>query len=179
MKILDKLSAREKKIAYTVVALLILVFGYRGIWRPFIEKLTSMDGEIFTMQLKLRKAKTFILQREQVMEEAKKYPNLEQMDAGSDEQEIARLLNLLEQKARRLGVSISDVKPNQLLSDKISKRFMVELNAECELGQLVDFIYELQNAPERLKIDRIEVATKEDKSAVLRSSFVVTRVVVK
>ncbi len=179
MMILSKLSEREKKILYVVVALLIVLFGYHGVWNPMQAKLATMDEEIFAMQMKLRKAKIFIRQKSDVEEAAKKFANLEQMDAGTDEEEIARLLNLIEQTARKNGVSLSDVKPEPVKSDKITKRYTIELNAEASLESLMPFIYEIEHSPEILKIEKTNINPKEDKSSVMRASIVVTRVMVK
>ena len=176
---LSKLSPREKKILYVVGVLLMVVFGYHGIWRPMREKFGSLDEEIFDTEMRLRKAKIFYRQRQDILEEAKKYPNLEQMEAGTDEEEIARVLNLIEQTARKAGVSLSDVKPQQVRSDKVSKSYVVELNAESEIKQLVEFIYELQYSPLLLKVEQLNTAPKQEKSTTLRSFLVVSRVVVK
>lgn len=179
MNFFQKLSAREKNIFYAVVFLLLVLVGYHGVWNPMQGKFLSLDDEIFAMELKLRKARIFLRQREEVTEEAKKYPNLEQMDAGTDAEEMARLLNLIEETARSKGVSITDMKPGELKSDKVSKRFVVEINAESAVTQLIEFIYDLQHSPQILKVEQVNTAPKEEKSAVLRSFLVVTRVVVK
>lgn len=175
----SKLSAREKKILYAVMALLILVFGYHAVWRPVTEKFSELDDEIFAMQMRLRKAKTFIRQKDQVLEASRQFPNLEQMDAGSDEEEIARLLNYIEQAARKNGVSLSDVKPQPVRSDKVTKLYLVELNAEANVNSLTDFVYELEHSPQMLRLERVTLAPKEDQSSTLRAFLVVNRMVVK
>lgn len=179
LSFLTKLSAREKKILYVVIALLILVFGYHGVWNPMMAKFAVLDDEIFAMQMRLRKAKTFLRQKDQVLEVSKKFSNLEQMDAGSDEEEIARLLNYIEQTARKNGVSLSDVKPQPVHSDKVTKQYKVELNAEANVLSIVDFIYALENSPQMLRLDRVTLAPKEENSPTLRTFVTITRVVVK
>jgi Tfp pilus assembly protein PilO len=176
---LSKLSPREKKILYVVIGLLVLVFGYHGIWTPMNQKFGELDQEIFALQMRLRKAKTFIRQKDQVLEASKKFSNLEQMDAGSDEEEIARLLNFIEQTARKNGVSLSDVKPQPVQSDKVTKQYQVELNAEANLASLTEFIYELEHSAQMLRLGRVTINPKEDGSPTLRAFLSVTRVVVK
>ena len=179
---LTKLSAREKKILCVVVALLIVMIGYHGVWRPMTHKFSQLDDEIFVTQMHLRKAKTFLRQKDQVTEISKKFANLEKMDAGSDEEEIARLLNLIEQTARKNGVSLSDVKPQPVNSDKLTKQYRVELNAEASLAPLVDFIYEIEHAPDTLRIERVTLTPKEEKDktgTTLRAFLVISRIVVK
>ncbi|MBN1687885.1 MAG: type 4a pilus biogenesis protein PilO [Candidatus Omnitrophica bacterium] len=175
---LEKMSARERKILVIVIILLIGVGFYHGVYRPVAGKFAEVNDQVFSLQLKIRKAKIFLQQKNDILEESKKYSNLEQMDAGKDEEEIARLLNLIERTARQSGVSLSDVKPQQVKSDKISKRFVVELNAESGVQQIVEFVYELQHSPQLLKIERIETAPKEEKSLIMRTYLVITRVVV-
>ena len=177
---LQKLTPREKKILGWVVALLVLMIGYHGVWNPMMAKLGNLDDETFGMELKIRKAKTLLRQKDEVAEESKKYPNLSRMDAGSDEEEIARLLNYIEQAARKLGVSLSDVKPQAVQSDKVSKRYLVELNAESGLKELASFVYELEHSAELLKIEQVNTGPKDEKNnLLLRSAIIVTRVVVK
>jgi len=176
--ILDRLSSRERKILYVVIALLFVLFGYHGVFQPVLSKLGGLDEEIFVFQMKLRKGRIFLRQRDEILEEAQKYPNLERIEAGSDEEELARLLNYIEQTARNAQVSLSDVKPQQVKSDKVSKSYVVELGAESLLNQLIEFIYQLQNSPQLLMIERIEMSPKEDNSPLLRSFVVIKRVVV-
>ena len=172
-----KLSAREKRILYIALAFILLAGGYQGIWRPFNEKILTVDEEIFSMEMKLRKAKIYLLQKDQIMEESKKYPNLAQLDAGTDEEETARILSLIEQSARKFGVSLSDVKPNPIQSDKWTKRFEVELNGECTLEQLTQFVFELEHSAQMLKVEQLGSTPKEEKSPVLRSQMTVVRTV--
>lgn len=176
---LPELNPREKKIGYVVVALLGVMITYHGIVRPMGQKFSSLDDEIFAMQMRLRKAKTLIRQKNDVLEASKKYVNLEKMDAGTDEEEIARLLNFIEQTARKNNASLSDVKPQPVKSDKVTKVYSVELNAEGELNSLLELVYELEHSEQLLKIERVDMSPKEEKSAILRTSLVVSRVVVK
>lgn len=177
--LLNKMSPREQKILYVVIGLLIVLMGYHAVWTPAQEKFETLNNEIFAMQMKIRKAKTFLRQKDDILEESQKYPNLEKMDAGTDEEEIAQLLNFIEQGARDTGVRLSDVKPQQVQSDKWSKRYVVELNAESGVSELIEFVYLMQHSEQLLKIDRIDTAPKEEQSGELRSFIVVTRVVVK
>ena len=176
---LTQLSGREKKILYVVIALLVVLVGYHGIWTPMTHKFSELDDEIFATQMRFRKAKTLIRQKNDVVEASKKYVNLEKMDAGTDEEEIAKLLNFVEQTARKDSTSLSDVKPQPVKSDKVTKEYAVELNAEGELTSLIEFIYELEHSEQLLKIEKVDIAPKEEKSALLRASLTVTRIVVK
>ena len=177
-EMLTKMSPREKKIAVLTGVLLMVMVGFHGVWMPVTDKLDELNDQIFALQLKMRKAKTLIRQREDVKEEAKKFPNLEKMEAGSDEEEIANLLALIEQTARKTKVSLSDVKPEQVQSDKVSKRYRVELNAESGITELIRFVFEIERSQELLKVEAVDSTPKEEESSILRSSIVVTRVVV-
>ena len=176
---LKKLSGREKKILAVVILMIVGLICYHGMWKPIMGRFATIDDEIFAARMQLRKAKIYVEQREEILEEIKNYPNLERMDAGTDEEEIGRFLNFIEQTARSSGVSLADVKPEQVRSDKTSKQFIVALTAESKVDELISFIYGLQHSSELLRIDRVEVVSKEEKSSVLRSSLIVSRMVVK
>lgn len=174
---LTKLSPREKKILYAALTVIMIAAGYHGILNPLKEKIALLDDEIFSAEMKLRKAKIYLRQKDLIIEESKKYPNLAQLDAGTDEEETARILSMIEQSARRYGVSLSDVKPNPIKSDKWMKRFEVELNGECSLEQLTQFIFDLEHSAEMLKVEQVSTTPKEEKSPVLRSQMTVVRTV--
>ncbi len=175
--IFEKLKPREKKILYVVVGLLVVLLGYHGVWNPLNDKIASLDDEIFKMEMRVRKAKILVRQKTDVAEAAKKYTNLDQLNAGTDEEETAKLLSLIEETARAKSCSLSDVKPEPVKADKWIKRFQVDLNVEGSLEQLVNFIYELEHSPQLLKIERVSMSMKEDKSTNLRAQLTVVRTV--
>lgn len=179
LDLFNKLSSRERKILYLVFFLLVVMLAYHGVWVPLSEKFQNLEDEIFASEMRLRKAKIFFRQKSDIEEASKKYPNLEQLDAGSDEEEIGRLLRLIEEMARKTGVSLSDVKPQQVKSDRLTKNYAVELNTESDLRHLIELVYELQYSSQMIKIEQIQMAPKEEKSATLRSFLLVSRVVVK
>lgn len=177
IQFLTKLSPREKKILYIALSVILIAVSYHGILRPLQEKVVLLDDEIFSAEMKLRKAKIYIRQKDLILEEAKKYSNLAQLDAGTDEEETARILSMIEQSARKHGVSLSDVKPNPIKSDKWTKRFEVELNGECSLEQLTQFVFDLEHSAQMLKVEQVSTTPKEEKSPVLRSQMTVVRTV--
>ena len=179
MNFLTKLTPRERVIASVTGMLLFLMFGYHGVWRPMTAHFSELNDEIFVMQMKLRKAHVFLKQRDAISEEAKKYPNLAQMDARKDEEEIASLLNFIENEARSAQVNLSDVKPQQVNQDRTAKRYVVELTAESGIKELITFIHRLQYSPQMLRIEKVDSAPKDEKSGTLRTSLIVNRVVVK
>lgn len=174
---LTKLNPREKKISGIALSVIVIAMAYHGILTPLTQKITQLDDEIFAIEMKLKKAKIFIRQKEEILEEAKKYPNLSQLDAGSDEEETAKILSMIEQTARKYGISLSDVKPNPIKSDNWMKRFEVELVGECSIEQLTQFIFDLEHSPEMLKVEALSSAPKEENSPVLRSQVTVVRTV--
>ncbi len=176
---LAKLKSSERVLLVIVIILLAIGLGYYGGLKPIEAKLGNLDSEIFSLQLKLRKAKIFVQQRDAVMEEAKKYPNLEGMNARKDEEENAALLSFIEEEARKARVTLSDVKPQTTTGDRLTKRYTVELSIESGMKELIEFIYHLQFSPQLLKVERVESAPKEEGSEILRSNLVMQRVVVK
>lgn len=179
MMLLEKLTPRERKAAYITAGLIIFMIGFHGIWAPLKTRSQFLQDEIFATKMKLRKALIYVQHRDKVLEEARKYLNLEQLDAKKDEEEIASLLNFIEQEARESAVTLIDVKPQQVNSDRTSKRYIVNLETEGGLKEMTQFMYDLQYSPQMLRIERVEIAPKEAKSEMLRSSLTVARVVVK
>lgn len=177
--LLNKLTPREKKILIFVGVLLAMVGSYHGVLHPLLAKISNMDEEISAMEMKLRKAHVFAGQSREILEEAKKHSTLNQMQAGTDEEETAKLLNLIEKTARKTGATLADMKPKPVTADKMFKRYGVELNADLKLEELISFLYELEHSSQLLNIEQIILSPREDNAQRLRAFILVTRVVVK
>src|SRR3989338_6578435 len=96
--ILERLTKREKIFFTATVIIVIAAFGYNFILEPLVKKWGNLNAEIAQKSLLLDK-NLHILEREPwIREEFTKYAQSAR-SAGNDEEVIAVLLNLIEEKA--------------------------------------------------------------------------------
>jgi len=179
MDILNKLSKREKKILYAVIALVTLVLIYNFLVDPLINQWSSVNRQIKLTKIKLQKSLSAIKKKAEVDKEYAVYASKMQ-SKGSDEQDITQILNELETLARKSQAKITSMRPKPSKDKGYYKRFVVEIETESAMQSLMKFIYDVKNSPQLLKVSRLNLNTKSSQEGTLiRSSMVISKVVIK
>lgn len=179
MKILEKLTSREKTILYILVAVVAAALSYGLLLEPAFKRWHSLDSQILLLKAKLQKALSLIKDKESIDSEYMRYAQ-RLRSSGGDDHEVTYMLNTLESIARASGVKIVNMQPKPLRDRDFYKEFSVELDAESNMQSLMKFIYDIRNSPILLKVDRLRLNAKRGKAQVIiRSSMFVTRIVIK
>ncbi len=159
---LSKLAKRERYIAYIAVVVVVFFFFSRVMLRPIINKLNDLNQEIAIQEKRLEKSLNILLQKDAINSNYKKYvDNLKQ--TNSDEEEFAELLSKIEKIAKKAGVFLSDIKPLPVKNVTYYKEYIVELEVESEIAFLIDFIYQLEESPRLLKVEKFHLTPKREK----------------
>ena len=56
------------------------------------------------------------------------------------------------------------------------KKYTIELEAEGEMAQLTSLIYQLQNSPQLLKVEKMQMSAKSGSSGILKSRLVISKI---
>lgn len=159
---LSKLARRERYIAYIAVVVVVFFFFSRVMLRPIIKKLNDLNQEIAIQEKRLEKSLNILLQKDAINSNYKKYvDNLKQ--TNSDEEEFAELLSEIEKIAKKAGVFLSNIKPLPVKNVTYYKEYIVELEVESEIVFLIDFIYQLEELPRLLKVEKFHLTPKREK----------------
>ena len=201
--IFSSLSKREKTIFYISCLLIGSSLLYNFILEPFIKKWFNLDGELSIKEAKLQKWLKVANKYKYVDTEYKMYESLVKSSL-SDEQEMAGILSEIEELASKSNVYINVLKPHAIknmpfrsfgpvraserksnrtenLDSDINfyKKLVVEIELDTTVKDLTRFLYELQNSPKMLKIDRMEINAKFDQKDAIKSYLLISRVLFK
>lgn len=176
-KILANLSKREKLILYLTLGLILLAFIYGLILEPLEKRWAKINKLILTREIKLKQNLRTISEKESISKEYQEYSR--QVKAkGSDEKEIAALLQEVETIAAQTAVRLSNVKPGKIEDKKFYKLYILEVETEADIAPLTEFIYQLERSPQILSVRKLHLGTKSRRSSLLRGKLLITKVLV-
>lgn len=165
---MKKLDKREKILAIAVLALLLLFVSKLLVVDPLREKLDTARNEISQAELTIRKYLQVQKHKDEIIagqKQIERYLNFK----GTNEDKAAAILTKVEQLSRAAGLSILDMNPVSVPKDGGSNAiFRISLRAEGEMAKLIDFIYNLENADILFKIEKLNLAIKDENSQVLK-----------
>lgn len=176
MDFLSRLSKKEKRLFYITMAVVALVLFDRVVFRPVMEKLDDLNEKISIEEKKLEKSMLIIAQDETISEEYKKFAQSIKQEQ-SDEEAIAGLLSSIEKMGKSVAVFIQDIKPNAVDKSEFYKKYSVKIEAETKISNLADFIYQLENSPQLLRVSDFRL-TPQKKEGLLKVNMTVTEILI-
>ncbi|MFA6129367.1 MAG: type 4a pilus biogenesis protein PilO [Candidatus Omnitrophota bacterium] len=176
MEFLSRLSKKERRLFYIAVTVVAVVFLDRVVFRPVLNKLESFNGKISLEEKKLEKSLLILGQESAITQEYKKFAQSIKQEQ-SDEETIASLLSSIEKMAKSVSVFILDMKPAPVEKAEFYKKYAVKIEAEAKISNLTDFIYQLENSPNLLRVADFRI-TPQKKETVLKINMTVTEVLI-
>jgi len=176
LKIFANLSKREKTILYVAASVISVLVIDRLIVAPFFGKLKSLDTDIVEKQASIKKDLHILAQKDKIQAESAKYDTVYK-SVISEEAEMTLFLKDLEVLASKTSVYLVDMKPSGVKATGGSKKFIVTMNCEAQMGQFADFVYNVENANKLLMVEKYQVSPKSKDSSVAKISVTVSKVV--
>jgi hypothetical protein len=173
---LSKLSKRERALFYGVVITVSVAATERLVITPITSRLSELDEEILLKETQVRKHWRELAVRDSVRRAYAQYAGYSAA-AGSDEEEMARLLAEIEGLASRVGVSLVDVRSRPSSLTDVGKQYPVEIDAETEMAGLVRFLHGLHSSKYLLRVKQMRVAPKESRGTQVKVNLLIQETV--
>lgn len=164
---LSHLSKREKVVLYSAAFFVCLTLIDRLLVSPISGKLKSLDEQIKEKELAIASALRIVSQKEKISS-ASAHIDTFSTAAGSDEEEITSLLKEIEKMANKSSVYLIDLKPSGIKGGSFSRKYLINLNCEAQMEQLVDFMYAIENSNRLLTIEKYQISPKSKESSVAK-----------
>jgi len=149
--------------------LMMLVPLYQG-WREKLKQ-SQIQGLLLEKNLKI------IAKRDWIENNFALIPdNLK--SKSSDAEEVSLLQNAITQIARKTGVKVQKTKPRPIVKELDTMRLLIELDCEGNMRQLADFIYQMQQSPETLKVEQMRLSLQSEKTSILRSTLLLSKLLI-
>lgn len=154
-----KLSKREKTFVYATALIVFFAAVDRLVYVPIVNLSDELDREILMQEKQIKANWRNLAMREAVLKTFSVYDGYAS-STGSDEKEVANLLNEIEALARKNGLSLINVKPKPLTKEQYWKRYHVEVEIETEWTPLFKFIYDLYSSKFLLRVKHLRLVPK-------------------
>jgi len=141
-----------------------------------MNRLEDLNGKISLEEKKLEKSMLILAQDSAINDEYKKFAQSIKQEQ-SDEEALANLLSSIEKMAKSVSVVIQDIKPNVVEKSESYKKYSVKIEAETKINSLADFIYQLENSPQLLRVSDFRL-TPQKKEGALKVNMTVTEVLI-
>lgn len=176
--IFSSLSKREKIIFIISCVLICISISYRIILEPIVKKWFGLNNQIAAKQVKLKKDIKLLNRYESIKGEYQKYASLIK-GPQSDEQQMAAVLSEIENLARKSNVYVSALKPRTIKDADFYQRFIVELELDTSVADLMKFFYHLQGSPQLLKVESMEINAKSGQKDSIKAYLVISKILFK
>jgi len=175
--ILGRLSKREKLVFYCAVFFISLTILDRLIISPISDRIKSLDNEIEEKESAIRKNLRILAHKDKILADKAKYRSFIE-DLKSEEEEMTSILKEIEVLADKSSIYLIDLKPGGVNESGSSKRYIVNLNCEAQMEQLVNFMYNIENSNKLLMIEQYQAAPKSKESSVAKCRLTISKMVI-
>ena len=138
--IFSDFSKREKILLFLTISFAVAFLSYNFVFHPMGLNFETLNKEILTKEMQLRKNVKILSQKENIQNEYMEYSQLLRQKS-SNEQEMATLLSEIESVAREIAIRITDMKPRAIRGIDFYNRLAVDVEVEAKLSEITKFIY--------------------------------------
>jgi len=177
LKIITKLSKREKTVLMVSIIFVLLALMDRAILHPIIDKMKSFEDEIKATEYEMIKNSKIINQSQRIEKEEKRYASYIK-EAGSEEEETAGLLRIVENLASKTNVYLVDLKPGGVEKTGNVKKFVINVSCESQMQKILSFMYEIESSEVLMHIAAFSLNPKSKDSDINRCELLLNKIVI-
>ena len=174
---LAHLSKREKFIFYVAAIFISLATLDRLIVSPISSKIKSLNKDIEENESSIKNNLHILSQKDRILSESAKYTSFLSSNK-TDEEEITSLLKEVENIANKASVYVTDMKPAPIKDLGSSKKYLMNLNCEAQMEQIINFMYNIEDSSKLLVIEKYQISPKSKESGVAQVSMTISKTVI-
>lgn len=168
------LSKRERLIFNVAFVFISLTILDRLIIYPVISKMKSLDKEIIEETSRIKRDLHIVAQKERIIKESSNYTRYSMQDLSTEEV-TTLLLKEIGDIASKTSVYLIDIKPTGIKEEEVYIRYFVNINCEAQMEHIMQFIYDIENSNNLLKIDKYNISPKSADSSVARCKMTISK----
>jgi hypothetical protein len=167
---LSRLNKRDRFIFYIVAVFLSMVLFERLMINPIYSKIKSFNEEINNKSLRI------LAQKDKISAESQEYSSFVTKGV-SEEEEFTSFLRDVEDLANKNSVYLVDLKPGGAKEVGSAKKYIVLLNCEAQMEQIVNFMFNIENSDKLLTIEKYQINPKSKESTVAQCNMAISKIV--
>lgn len=159
--IFPQLRPRERLLALGSAVFLFIVLLDRLALSPWLEHARKVRQETRRMELAIEQHGRILARRDAVEKQLAKYQRYLR-PALADELQMAELLKEVESIAQRSRVTVSEIKPLDVTTDRFLTRYALDVRFECTLEEWVEFIVGIESSSSIFQVTRAGLSVQDD-----------------
>jgi Tfp pilus assembly protein PilO len=172
---LANLSKREKLIFYLAGALILLSLVYKFALIPVGIKWSALNNRILDKEIELKRNTRYLQQENEVRALYQKYAGYVKR-RGSDEEEIASLLNEVEKQASAAQIHIVNIRPAPVKSGPFFRKYILELNCQAAMEDYIKFIYQIGKSGQLVRVETLKLVSQGKANPLLKARMRIVNV---
>jgi len=177
MDFFNKLSKKERIGLSIAVGFITLAVLDRLVIKPIKDKVDRLNHQIQVSEEELRLDLRNLQEKKVISREYEKYTQYV-TKAGSDEEEVAKILAEIEEMARRSNVNLVDITPQAPREIDFYREYAAEIEIMGSMESVVKFLYRLSNSMLLLRAQKLRMTLKGDESKNVAATILVTKILV-
>jgi Tfp pilus assembly protein PilO len=173
---LSRLNKRDRFIFYIVTVFLSMVLFERLMVNPVYSKIKSINEEIKKQEDSISKSLRILAQKDRISAESREYSSFVTKGV-SEEEEFTSFLRDIEELANKDSVYLVDMKPGGVKEAGSAKKYIVSLNCEAQMEQVVNFMFSIENSDKLLTIEKYQINPKSKESTVAQCNMAISKIV--
>jgi Tfp pilus assembly protein PilO len=171
-----RLAKRERILFYVTVAVVLTALMQKFVFQSLGNKLEALNRDILIQEKALRKSLRTYNLREKILDDYRRYGEYLRIE-GTEEEITARLLKDIEKLARKSGVYLVDIKPHPSKEASYYKKFIIEIQTEATMEEVIKFIYYLHKSPLPLRVGKLAlVSKKQSRPTILKGAMFINAI---
>ena len=152
--------AKKERIGLSIASLIVLLaLADRLVVSPIRGVMGRLNREIEICEEELRRDIMSMNEKKAISKEYEKYTQYV-TKAGSDEEEVAKILAEIEGIARKSNVNLVDITPQAPREIDFYREYAAEIEIEGETPAIVSFLYRLSNSTLLLRAQKLRINLK-------------------
>ena len=159
MDFFSKLAKKERIGLFIASTVVLLAFADRLVVSPIRGVIRQLNREIEMREEELRRDIMSLNEKKAISKEYEKYTQYV-TKAGSDEEEVAKILAEIEEIARKSNVNLVDITPQAPKEIDFYREYAAEIEIEGQTSSIVSFLYRLSNSTLLLRAQKLRINLK-------------------
>ncbi|MFH1837132.1 MAG: type 4a pilus biogenesis protein PilO [Candidatus Omnitrophota bacterium] len=176
-KFFSKLAPRERTALTAAVLIISVMLLDRIILGPIISKIRMLNEKIEEKKNRLINNTRILSNKERISKELEMYGKYS-FKALPSEDELADLLGEIENLSAASEVYLIDSAPAGTKSEGIFKKYLVKIDCEGTMSQILSFMHEIESSRKILKLENARIRPKEKNSEIMNCSFLASKTVI-
>ena len=176
MMFINNFNKRERDLALATLSIVSIALVYVFIVDPVAARWKNLNSQIRSKVNMLEKDSRLAANQKTIESEYAKLSK-QGKPAKSKDQEVAQTLTFIEGVSKNDECFIVNIKPIDIKDAVSHKEILIDVTVEAPIAQLSKFLYDIENPRENLiDIKRFNVSSKYGQTSVLKSTFLISKV---